>query len=235
MTPVLEFDRVGFAYERQPILSGISLSICAGECTALVGPNGNGKSTLARLALGLIQPTHGVIRLFGTQVHRFRHWSLIGYVPQQVAVAAALPISVEEVVRSGLAGQLRPLRRASSTQEERIEHVMDLMGLQQLRRRRFSQLSGGQQQRALISRSLVTTPRLLFLDEPTSGVDTEARTALRDSLEHLVSIEGLAVVYISHDPAGFEGLARRVLEVRDGHVRPAPGPPQVSSALGAVA
>ncbi|WP_175460222.1 metal ABC transporter ATP-binding protein [Arthrobacter subterraneus] len=229
-TPVLEFERVGFSYGRQPVLTGISLTIAAGEFIAVVGPNGAGKTTLVRLALGLIRPTDGAVRLFGTDSSRFRQWSSVGYVPQRANASSALPISVDEVVRSGLAGQLRPLARVSSTQRERIEHVLEVMGLQQVRRRRITQLSGGQQQRALIARALVTTPRLLFLDEPTTGVDAEAKTALRASLEHLVNIEGIAVVYISHDPAGFAGLAQRVLEVRDGQVLPVSGSAPVSSA-----
>jgi ABC-type glutathione transport system ATPase component len=85
-----------------------------------------------------------------------------------------------------------------------------------LRKERITRLSGGQQQRALIARALVTNPDLLVLDEPTTGVDADARTILRESLEHLVRTEGVAAVYISHDPEGFAGLADRVLEMRAG-------------------
>jgi zinc transport system ATP-binding protein len=215
---VLEFDNVSCSYGRQPVLTGVSLHLEAGEFTAVVGPNGAGKTTLVRLALGLLRPSHGTVRLFGTDVARFREWSWVGYVPQRANTSSTLPISVDEVVRSGLAGQLRPLRRTSSAQRERVEHVLEVMGLRDVRRERVTQLSGGQQQRALIARALVTTPRLLFLDEPTTGVDAEAKAALRVSLEHLVRVEGIAVVYISHDPAGFSGLAGRVLEVQDGKV-----------------
>lgn len=215
---VLEFDDVSCTYGRQPVLTGISLRLQGGEFAAVVGPNGAGKTTLVRLALGLLRPSRGTVRLFGTDVARFRDWSRVGYVPQRANTSSPLPISVDEVVRSGLAGQLRPLRRTSPAQRDRVEHVVDVMGLEHVRRRRIAQLSGGQQQRALIARALVTTPRLLFLDEPTTGVDAEAKSALRASLEHLVRVEGIAVVYISHDPAGFSGLAQRVLEVRDGTV-----------------
>ncbi len=196
------------------------MRIDAGEFTAIVGPNGAGKTTLVRLSLGLLRPTTGSVRLFGTDANHFREWGSVGYVPQRASITSALPISVDEVVRSGLAGQLRPLQRVSAAQRARIDHVVETMGLQHLRRRRISQLSGGQQQRAMIARALVTTPRLLFLDEPTTGVDAEAKTVLRASLEHLVFVEGIAVVYISHDPAGFTGLAQRVLEVRDGRIAP---------------
>jgi len=81
-----------------------------------------------------------------------------------------------------------------------------------------SEVSGGQQQRALIARALVTAPQLLVLDEPTTGVDAAARAVLRQSLEHLVRVEGMAVVYVSHDPGAFTGLADRVLAVDDGQL-----------------
>ena len=220
--PVLEFDRVSFAYGSAPVLQNVSLRIDPGEFVAVVGPNGSGKSTLVRLALGLETPTSGAIRIFGTESDRFRRWSLLGYVPQRAGAATPLPLNVDEVIFSGLAGQLGPLRRRSRAQAERVDHVVDVMGLVGLRRRRVDELSGGQQQRVLIARALATAPELLFLDEPTTGVDVEAKGALRSALEHMVAVEGIAVVYITHDPEGFLGLAHRVLEVRDGAVGSAP-------------
>ena len=212
---VLELSHVSVAYGRSPVLTDVSLTLESGHFSAIVGPNGAGKTTLVRVALGLMAPTDGTVRLFGTDVSRFRRWSDVGYVPQRAETSSALPMSVDEVVLSGLAGQLRPLRRLSAGQRERVEHVLDVMELQSLRGRRVQQLSGGQQQRALIARALVTAPRLLFLDEPTTGIDADAKAALKSSLEHLVHVEHISVVYISHDPAGFDGLAGRVLEVRD--------------------
>jgi zinc transport system ATP-binding protein len=150
---VLELDHVSVAFGRSPVLTDVSLVLDPGQFHAIVGPNGAGKTTLVRVALGLLAPTSGTVRLFGTDVSRFRTWSDVGYVPQRAETSSALPMSVDEVVVSGLAGQLRPLRRLSAGQRERIEHVLDVMDLQGLRRRRVGQLSGGQQQRALIARA----------------------------------------------------------------------------------
>jgi zinc transport system ATP-binding protein len=197
-----------------------------GEFVALVGANGAGKTTLLKLGLGLLAPTHGTVRLFGTPLSRFRDWGRVGYVPQRAAADSALPVSVEEVVRTGLAGTLGLVRRPSAQQRERIEHVLDVLGIAGIRSAPVNRLSGGQQQRALIARALVTSPSLLILDEPTTGVDQRARSALRESLEHLVHIEGVAVAYISHDPEGFTGLADRVLEVVAGSVVDVPGAAQ---------
>jgi zinc transport system ATP-binding protein len=214
----LEFDQVTFGYGRLPVVREASLRIRQGEFVALVGPNGSGKTTLIRLGLGLLGATHGVVQLFGTDASSFRERWRVGYVPQRASGATSLPISVGEVVRTGLAGQLRPGRRFTRRHRERLEHVLDLMGLAAVRRQRLTELSGGQQQRALIARALVTGPRLLVLDEPTTGVDAEARAVLRESLEHLVTVEGIAVVYVSHDPEGFAGIAGRVVEVCAGRL-----------------
>lgn len=214
----LELDQVTFGYGRLPVLREASLRIGQGQFVAVVGANGSGKTTLMRLALGLLRPTHGTVRLFGTPVERFSDWRLVGYVPQRAIADATLPVSVEEVVRTGLAGKLGLFRRPDAGDRARMEHVLDLMGLAALRRQRLSRLSGGQQQRALIARALVTAPGLLVLDEPTTGVDLQARSALRESLEHLVAVERMAVVYVSHDPEGFAGLAHRVVAVRAGRL-----------------
>jgi len=229
----LELDQVTFGFGRLPVLREASLRVPQGEFVAVVGANGSGKTTMMRLALGLLAPTHGTVRLFGTPIGRFRDWHLVGYVPQRATTSTTLPVSVGEVVRTGLAGSLGLVGRPRAEHRARMEHVLDLMRLTGLRRRRMTQLSGGQQQRALIARALVTAPRLLVLDEPTTGVDAAARSSLREALEHLVEVERIAVVYVSHDPEGFMGLAHRVVEVRAGRIvdldsaarrQPAPAP-----------
>jgi zinc transport system ATP-binding protein len=215
-TPVLEFDQATFGYGRIPVLREVSLRIAAGEFVAVIGANGSGKTTLMRLGLGLLRPTHGTVRLFGTPLREFSDWGRVGYVPQRATASASVPLNVQEVVRTGLAGQLGLVRRPTRRHRQRVDEVLDRMGLAALRAERISNLSGGQQQRALIARALVTSPDLLVLDEPTTGVDVDARGVLRESLEHLVRSEGVAVVYISHDPEGFAGLADRVFEIRAG-------------------
>jgi zinc transport system ATP-binding protein len=211
----LEFDHVTFGYTRSPVLKDVSLAIHPGEFYAIVGANGSGKTTLMKLGIGLLRPSFGTVRLFGVALEDFTEWHKVGYVPQRAAVRPTLPVSVDEVVRSGLAGHLKLLRRITPAHRERIEHVIEVMGLQTIRSAPITRLSGGQQQRALIARALVTGPRLLVLDEPTTGVDADARHALRESLDHLVEVERVAVAYISHDPEGFSGLAHHVVEVVD--------------------
>ncbi len=197
----------------------VSLCVTEGEFVAVVGGNGSGKTTLMKLGLSLLRPTAGLVRLFGTSLDSFRSWDKVGYVPQRAISTPALPMSVEEVVTCGLAANARSFFRRRPEETVRIEHVVELLGLGDHRRCRMSELSGGQQQRALIARALVTSPRLFIMDEPTAGVDASAREVLRRSLEHLVRFEGLAVVYVSHDPEGFAGLAQRVVEMKDGRAQ----------------
>ncbi len=227
----LELDGVSFAYGRSMVLWDVSLRVRQGEFVAVVGPNGSGKTTLMKLGLGLLQPGAGQVRLFGQEVRSFRSWSQVGYVPQRAQATSALPVSVEEVVVSGLAARTRRFRRLPE-EVERIDHVVELLALEGSRRSRMAELSGGQQQRALIARALVTAPQLLVLDEPTTGVDAEARSVLRESLRHLVEVEKMAVVYVSHDPEGFAGLAQRVVEVEGGRTREGHGQPAVQVAKG---
>lgn len=221
---VLELRRVRFGHGRAPLLRGADLTVGPAEFVAIIGANGSGKTTLMRLGLGLLPASEGEVLLFGRAVGRFREWHRVGYVPQRAGVDVAIPVSVEEVVRTGLAGRLGLLGRPSAAQRSRLEHVLDLLGMTEVRDQPVHRLSGGQQQRTLIARALVTAPELLVLDEPTTGVDAEARRALRETLDHLVSVEGVSVVYVSHDPEGFAGLAHRVLEVRGGRVLPCEDP-----------
>ena len=227
---LLQFDQVTFGYGRIPVLREVSLRVTSGDFVAVVGANGAGKTTLIRLAMGLLTPTHGVVRLFGEPATSLRQRAALGYVPQRAAATSRLPVSVEEVVQTGLTGQLGLFGRVSAQHRERLDHVLDLLGLSSLRRRRLSELSGGQQQRALLARALVTAPRLLVLDEPTTGVDAQARSILRETLEHLVAVERMGVIYVSHDPEGFFGLASTVIEVRAGRLVVVNGPEQQPSA-----
>jgi zinc transport system ATP-binding protein len=215
---------VWFGYGAAPLLRDATLRVEAGEFVTVVGGNGSGKTTLLRLALGLVRPTSGSVRLFGVPVEHFRDWGLVGYVPQREAITPPLPINVEEVVRTGLAGRLGLVRRPDARTRQRIEQVLDLLGLTPLRGQPIPTLSGGQQQRALLARALVTDPRLLVLDEPTTGVDEDARDVLRASLRHLVADEGVAVVYVTHDPEGVDELANRVVRVHDGVISPGATP-----------
>ncbi|MEK6822472.1 MAG: metal ABC transporter ATP-binding protein, partial [Nanoarchaeota archaeon] len=173
---IVEFEGVSFQYGREAALDNVTASISRGDYVGLIGPNGAGKTTLLKIMLGLLKPTSGEVRLFGTSLQEFRDWHRIGYVPQKAtAFDPTFPVTVEEVVAMGrfsLAGIGRPL---TACDRRRIHDVMRVAGIAKLANRHVGELSGGQQQKVFIARALASDPELLVLDEPTTGVDIRSQ------------------------------------------------------------
>jgi len=199
MRPYIELEDVGFAYGEVSVLDGINLTVEAGDFLGIIGPNGSGKTTLLRIMLGLLEPARGVARLFGHPPSSFRQWGRVGYVPQKAALDATLPVTVDEVVASGLVSALGLLGRIGAPERRRISEVLGHVGMQAHAAARIGALSSGQQQRVLIARALVSKPELLILDEPTGGVDPEAQTSLYALLHHLNRERDVALIMVSHD------------------------------------
>lgn len=197
--PVLEFEDVHFAYDGRPVLEGVSLQVFPGELVGLIGPNGSGKTTLLRLALGLLRPQRGRVRLFGSPPAAFRAWHRVGYVPQQAALHGGFPATVREVVRTGRLHGNPWLRRWTPADEAAVARALREVGLEALADEPVAQLSGGQLQRVLLARALAGEPELLFLDEPTVGVDPGAQERFFALLRRLREERGVAVVLVSHD------------------------------------
>jgi zinc transport system ATP-binding protein len=188
------------------VLRDVSLAVAAGEFVAIAGPNGGGKTTLLRLVLGLERPTRGSVRV----ADRAR----IAYLAQRSQVGVHAPVTVRELVEAGRAskrmvGRLRPADR------EAVETAIERVGLSALARRPLTRLSGGQQQRAFIAKALAAEPRLLVLDEPTTGVDVEAQEALAALLDRLHSELGVTILYVSHEFGAVEHFVRRLVLVRE--------------------
>jgi zinc transport system ATP-binding protein len=210
---------VGFAYRPgQLVLSEVDLTVAEGEFVAIAGPNGGGKTTLVRLALGLARPTEGSVELFGEPAHRFSRRETLGYVAQRAQVGTQGPVTVREVVsagrlaQSGLFGPLR--RRDRAIVDDAIADV----GLAELADVRLADLSGGQQQRAFIAKAFAAEPSLLVLDEPTAGVDAESQEALARLLGRLHADRGVTTLYVSHEFGAVEGIVERLVLVRGGIV-----------------
>jgi zinc transport system ATP-binding protein len=225
MSLALELRGVSFGYGGgPPVLTNVDMAVRAGELVAIAGPNGGGKTTLVRLALGLERPDGGQVLLFGEPAHRFSRRETLGYLAQRAQLQLDAPATVEEVVAAGrLAGTglLGPLRRRDrAIVDEAIERV----GLTAARRRTLAKLSGGQQQRAFIAKALAGDPSLLVLDEPTTGVDVESQEALGELLERLHSELSVTVLYVSHEFGAIERYVERLVLVRGGIVFD--GPPK---------
>jgi zinc transport system ATP-binding protein len=217
MPLAVAFAGVNFAYRPgQPVLADVDLAVQQGEFVAVAGPNGGGKTTLIRLALGLERPTAGTVRLFGEPAHRFSRRSTLGYLAQRSQLGTEAPATVREVVAAGrlaAGGLLGPLRRRDrAIADDAIAEV----GLAALADTPLARLSGGQQQRAFIAKALAGEPGLLVLDEPTAGVDAESQEALVRLLARLHRDHRVTTLYVSHEFGAVEDIVGRLVLVRGG-------------------
>jgi zinc transport system ATP-binding protein len=228
-TPAVELDGVSFAYGPGPtVLRAVDLRIDPGEFVAVAGPNGGGKTTLVRLALGLERPISGQARLFGEPAYAFSRRRTLGYLAQRSKLGTDAPATVREVVAAGrlaAGGLLGPLR---SRDRAIIDEAIARVGLSERAASPLRTLSGGQQQRTFIAKALAAEPSLLVLDEPTAGVDVAAQEALAALLFRLHEELGTTVLYVSHEFGAVERYVDRLLLVNgaivfDGAPRALPG------------
>ena len=191
-----------------PVISGLNLTVNTGDYLCIIGSNGSGKTTLMRTLLGLQPPLAG-------KITRNVSSKEIGYVPQQNETQNDFPALVREVVLSGCLGKcgMRPFynRREKALAAE----AMRKMNIADLSSECFRELSGGQRQRVLLSRALCAAGKMLFLDEPVSGLDPDSTTGMYSVIREL-NLEGLTVVMISHDTESSLKYATRILELGKG-------------------
>lgn len=180
-------------------LRGVSIRVEHGERLGVLGPNGGGKSTLVRLLCGLLEPSDGVVRVFGRTPAESARRGLVGFVAQHARTESRLPISGREVVLQPLVCDLSPWRRIPAELRTRADHAIDTVDARGYADRPFSALSGGQKQRLLIARAVAPNPRLLVLDEPTTGIDAAGQRTFADLIARLSASFGLAIVTVSHE------------------------------------
>ena len=215
MPLAIEFDGVEFAYPHgQLVLTGVDLRVDEGEFVAIAGPNGGGKTTLLRLALGLERPSRGRVLLFGEPARTMCDRTRLGYLAQRSRIAVRAPATVREVVEAGRAPS-RLLGRLRREDREAVDEALERVGMAHLARRPLTRLSGGQQQRAFIAKALAGRPSLLVLDEPTTGVDVEAQEALAGLLDRLHTELAVTILYVSHEFGAVEHFVRRLVLVRE--------------------
>ncbi|MGE5608152.1 MAG: metal ABC transporter ATP-binding protein [Bacillota bacterium] len=200
MSSLVDVTNLDFAYGQQLVLKQINLPIEQGSTLGIIGPNGGGKTTLLRLLLGLYRPTRGQILIAGlTPQQAIARGDLVGYLPQAYSLPRDFPITVRQLVRLGLVGKTGMLRPYSSQDLEFVEWLLQRVGIAELANRPVGSISGGQQQRALIARALAPKPKLLLLDEPTTGIDHSGRQRFLDFLLSLKQELQLTVVLVTHD------------------------------------
>jgi ABC-type Mn2+/Zn2+ transport system ATPase subunit len=196
---LVRFEKVTCRYGREPVLINVDLSLAEGDFVGVVGPSGSGKTTLLRAAAGLPDRRRIVRDRAAT----------IGYVPQVETVNWYFPVTVREaVLMSRIDGRVVPW--ASRQDVRDADEVLDRLGMSDLGSRHIRELSGGQQQRVFIARAMLRRPRLLLMDEPTSGVDVRTRHDVMH-LIHELHHEGLAIVLTTHDLNGIAAHLPRLV------------------------
>ena len=208
-----QFTSVRKNYGMVEALRGLDLTIGPGELVALLGANGAGKTTAVRTLLGLAKPTSGEVRVFGGDPRDMRSRTRIGALLQVARVPETLRVREHIHLFSSYYPNPRP-----------IDEVIEAAGLQGLEKRKFGELSGGQQKRVLFALALCGNPDLLVLDEPTVGLDVEARRSLWKQIRAFIS-GGRSVLLTTHYLAEAEALANRVVVIHKGVVM-AEGTPQ---------
>ncbi|WP_395311819.1 ATP-binding cassette domain-containing protein [Mycobacterium sp. AMU20-3851] len=202
MTPVLEISDVTFRRDGKQIIDGISMAVHAGEHWALLGPNGAGKSTLLGFCAAQIFPTTGAVRILGDQMGRTDLTVLrrsIGHVNPRHRLQ--YPLTVRQVVLTGITATIDTAARWQATADEirRADALIDTVGLSARADAVWPTLSQGERGRTLIARALIAEPRLLLLDEPTTGLDVAAREQLLETLDTLDDTHpDMASILVTH-------------------------------------
>ena len=200
---IITAENLTFCYNGIEVLQNISFSVQKGDYMGVAGPNGSGKSTLIKNILGILQPRHGYISLFGQTLATFRQWERIGYLPQRLnALNAHFPGTVREIVQLGPRRKENPLN---------IKQILQMMSIEHLSSRLIGELSYGEQQRTMLARALASKPDLLIFDEPTTALDPETRDNFYLLTRELNHQQGTTIILITHDTGVIGNYARCLL------------------------
>lgn len=197
MEKAIEIRDLSVAYDRRPVVEGVTLSIPSEAMVGIVGPNGGGKSTLLKALLGLVPRKRGEVEVLGRPVDR-RVLRLVGYVPQREDVDWNFPVSAFDVVMMGRVPSMKLFRRPTARDKELVWEALRTVGMEKYADTRIGEFSGGQQQRVFLARALAQEAEVLLLDEPVSGVDAPSQHEIFDLLRGLQGA-GKTVIVTTHD------------------------------------
>ena len=209
----LQLRAINKSFGKRQVLNHLDLDVADGECVALLGASGCGKSTALRLIAGLDHPDQGSIRINGAEMVEVpAERRRVGMVFQSYALFPHL--NVWENLELGL----RMRGGTASGRDERISNVLEVLQLSEQAQQRPSQLSGGQRQRVALARALLRDPLVYLLDEPMSNLDAQLREDLRPQLRRLMIGGDQPVVYVTHDQQEAMALADRIAVMREGNI-----------------
>lgn len=191
----IELSHVHVVRDGRSLLEDVNLKLAPGEFTAVIGPNGGGKSTLLRVMLGLMGIEQGEVKMLGKSPSKVR--TRVGYVPQQIVHQPGFPIRVSEVVAMGLSVAASRGFSQRLRSRDKIQLALEEVGVANLADQPFHALSGGQRQRVYIARALIGEPEILLFDEPTANIDPDGTYCFHELLERLH--KRMTMVMVSHD------------------------------------
>ncbi len=203
---MIEFKNVSFSFSGTVVLKDINFKMEKGEFIGILGPNGGGKSTFLNLALGLLKPVSGEVK---------KSSSKVSYISQTTSISdSSFPATVEEVIGFGITNS--KIDFSFRKRKKKINEVIELLGLEKVRKHLVNELSGGQLQRVKIGKALASDPELLVLDEPDSGMDDESHSNLINLIESLHK-QGVSILFVSHHPHDLE-KADKIYFIEDGQI-----------------
>lgn len=205
--PILDVQHVSVRYNGRAALDDITFHLHESERVAVVGPNGAGKSTLFKVVAGVLPPSSGEVKIFGS---RPRGHVCIGYIPQRSQVDWNFPVTVADVVMMGRSAKLGPLNWPHNKDWEHVYHALETVDMADLTKRQIGQLSGGQQQRMFIARALAQESELMLMDEPLTGLDTPSQEGILDLMDRLKK-ENVTVMVATHDLEQAESHFDRIM------------------------
>ena len=229
----LQIRQVYFSYLNGLVLHNINLPVEPGEMVGLLGPNGSGKTTLIKLASGVLKPGQGEIKLDGSSLSRLSRRSIartIAVVPQQFHIAFAF--TVNEVVTLGRIPFLKAFAEEGEGDKQFVSDALDLVGISELKERRFDELSGGERQKVILAMALAQQPELLLLDEPTVHLDITHQVEILELVKTLNREQGLTVVAAMHDLNLAALYFDRLVLLKEGRIAADGTPAQVLTTSG---
>lgn len=214
MKKIITVKDLSVSYGQNVAIQNISFTITEGDFIGLAGPNGAGKTTLIKALLGLLPITSGQILFFDIPQESFTDFSTIGYLPQKhTSINNLFPASVKEIVALGLLSSKKIPRILTKKDWNNVDKALHDLNIANLKNKIISELSGGQQQRVMLARAIVSQPKILIFDEPSSALDPNSRNEFFTLTQKLNKERGVSIILITHDMGYIGTYANKLLYI----------------------